>query len=494
MSNPLKSLLGQTAIYGLPTIVGRLLNYFLVPLYTAFLPASEYGKVSELYAWVAFLIVLLTFGMETAFFRFFHDKEDKKKVFQNSFLTVVGINSVFLLVLLIFNQNIADAMLYSDHNEYIILLGLIVCIDAVSAMPMAKLRSENNATKFSIIHFTAILVNIGLNLIFLYFFYDNKHPEDGVLFILVANLMSSLVKPIGTLKEFIGLKFNFDKELAREMLKYSYPLVIAGFAGIINETMDRAMLKYLLYHPEGLSESAAAIELKYAESQLGIYSACYKLAMIVSIFLQAYRYAAEPFFFAQAKNQDRNKLYVKIMNYFVAAVCLVFIGVALNIDIFKHFIRSEEYWAGLGVVPILLIANVFLGIYFNQSIWYKLSNQTKFGAYIAIGGASLTLLINFIFIPIYGFWASAWATLIVYFSQMVASYLLGQKYYPIKYNLRKFFLYFGLALLIFLITYFIDLDPQEFSWRKFFLHNGLILFYVFVVFKLERPKLKLTNG
>lgn len=473
--------MGQTAIYGLPTIVGRLLNYLLVPLYTkVFVDPAEYGVVSELYAWVAFLIVLLTFGMETSFFRFFNEKEDKDEVFRNSFLTVIGINVIFLVTLLLFNDSIASAMLYSDHNEYIILLGLIVCIDAVAALPMAKLRSQNKAKEFSIIHFTAIAVNIGLNLLFLLVIFNPDHPEEGVLFILIANLLSSLVKIVGTYKDFIGIKLVYNAELAREMLKYAFPLVIAGFAGIINETLDRAMLKHILYNRAGYS-------LEAAEGQLGIYSACYKLAMIVSIFLQAYRYAAEPFFFSHAKKENRNALYVKIMNYFIAAVCIVFLGVSLNIDIFKHFIRNEVYWQGLEVVPVLLVANVFLGIYFNQSIWYKLSNQTKFGAYIAIGGATLTVVINFIFIPKYGYWASAWATLIVYGLQMIASYLLGQRYYRINYNLRKFGLYFGLAMVLFFLAYWVDMDPHQMTALKFVFHNGLILFYVLVVWFIERP-------
>ena len=484
--NPIKSLLGQTAIYGLPTIVGRLLNYLLVPLYTSvFIDPADYGVVSELYAWVAFLIVLLTFGMETSFFRFLHDKEDKEGVFRNSFLTVIALNSLFLICLLVFNQSIADAMLYSEHNEYIILLGIIVCVDAISALPMAKLRAENKAMKFSLIHFISIAVNIGLNLVFMLLIFDSSRPEEGILFILIANLIASLVKPISTYSDFIGLRLRYNKELAQEMVKYAFPLVLAGFAGIINETMDRVMLKHLLYSRGGLS-------LKAAEAQLGIYSACYKLAMIVTIFLQAYRYAAEPFFFAQNRNKDRNKIYVRIMNYFVASVCFVFLAVALNIDIFKHFIRNEAYWTGLGVVPILLLANVFLGIYYNQSIWYKLSGQTRFGAYIAVGGALITVLINFIFIPLYGFWASAWATLIVYAAQMIASYILSQKYYPINYNLRKFALYFGLSIALFVITYIINLDPGVFTISKFVIHNMMILLYVFVVWFIERSTIK-TN-
>lgn len=475
--------MGQTAIYGLPTILGRLLNYLLVPLYTgAFEHPKDYGVISELYAVVAFLMVFLTFGMETSFFKFFNDKENKSEVFSNSFLTVIGLNIGFLLLLVLFNQSIANAMAYPEHNEYIILLGIIVSIDAITALPMAKLRSENNARKFTIIHFSAILVNIGLNLYFMLVLFDPSRPAEGILFILFANLLSSAIKIVGTYQDFLTIKWAYNKELAKEMFKYAVPLVIAGFAGVVNETLDRVMLKHILHSRGGYS-------LNGALEQLGIYSACYKLAMIVTIFLQAYRYAAEPFFFSHSKGEDRNKLYVKIMNYFIAAVCIVFLGVALNIDIFKYFIRNEVYWEGLKVVPILLIANVFLGIYFNQSIWYKLSGQTRFGAYIAIGGATITILINLIFIPIYGYMASAWATLIVYGLQMVASYQLGQKYYPIHYNLRKFVLYFGLALVLYLIAFFIDLDPNpdEFSVRKFIFHNGLIVFYVFVVWFIEKP-------
>jgi O-antigen/teichoic acid export membrane protein len=484
MANPIKQLLGQTAVYGLSSIVGRLLNYLLVPLYTAvFANPSDYGVVSELYAWVAFLVVLLTFGMETSFFRFLQDKEDKEKVFVNSFLTVIGINVLFFAVLLFFNQNIADLMLYSDHNEYIILLGAIVCIDAVTALPLAKLRAENKAFKFAGIQLSSIGVNIILNLVFMLGLFDPARPEEGVLFILFANLFASLVKPILLYKHFLHLRFNFDSILAKEMLKYAFPLVIAGFAGIINETLDRILLKHILY------DGSTQVSLKIAEAQVGIYSACYKLAMLVTILLQAYRYAAEPFFFSQLKNQDKNKVYAKVMNVFIAMVCLVFLVVSLNIDFFKLFIRNEAYYIGLKVVPILLLANVFLGIYYNQSIWYKLSGQTKFGAYIAIGGAILTVVLNVVFIPLYGYMASAWATLIVYASQMIASYLLGQKHYPIAYNLRKFSLYLVGALCLYFIASF-----ELFSsfLVKTIFNNGLILIYLLMVYKLEKSLFKKT--
>jgi O-antigen/teichoic acid export membrane protein len=475
--NPIKKLLSQTAIYGLPSILGRLLNYLLVPLHTGKLNPDGYGIISDLYSWIAFLVIILTFGMETSFFRFLNQKEDKEGVFRNSFLTLIAINSLFFVIIILFNQSIANAMLYPEHNEYIVLLVLIVCVDSVTSLPLAKLRAEEKAMKFALIQFSSIGVNILLNLLFMLVFFDKTRPEEGILFILIANLLSSLIKPALLYKDFLNIKFIFDFKLAFEMLKYAIPLVIAGFAGIINETLDRILLRRMLF--------TGGKTLSEATAELGIYSAVYKLAMLVTIFLQAYRFAAEPFFFAQSKNEDRNKIYIKTMNYFVAAVCLIFLLVSLNIDIFKHFIQNEAYWVGLGVVPILLLANVFLGVYYNQSIWYKLTGQTKFGAYISIGGAVLTISINMLFIPIYGYWACAWATLIVYAAQMLASYFLGQKYYPIKYNVRKFFLYIILSLLLFFVASAVNFDSGI---TNFVLKNFFILIFISVVWGLERKR------
>ena len=312
--------------------------------------------------------------------------------------------------------------------------------------------------------------------------FDSEHPEDGVLMILLFNLISSVVRPLMLYKHFLKLHLTFDWRLAKTMVLYALPLVIAGFAGIVNETLDRILLKQILYDP-GIPGSLDA-----AEAQVGIYSACYKLAMLVTILLQAYRYAAEPFFFSQMKNEDRNKVYVKVMNIFIALVCSVFLLVSLNIDIFKHFIRNEIYWQGLKVVPILLLANVFLGIYYNQSIWYKLSGKTKFGAYITIGGALITVAVNLIFIPTYGYMASAWATLLVYFLQMVFSYLLGQRHFPIPYNLKKFSVYIGLAL----VLYFMGSKIETASFAlQFVLQNSLLLFYLAFIFFLERKTLRI---
>ncbi|HLU86885.1 MAG TPA: oligosaccharide flippase family protein, partial [Taishania sp.] len=302
MENPIKKLLGQTAVYGLTVILGRALNFLLVPLYVyVFTDPKEYGVVSILYSWVAFLIVLLPLGMETAYFKFISDqKEDKRTIFQNSFFTVLGFNSLFLILAILFSSSIANWMKMGDHPEYVIILALIVAIDAISALPMAKLRAENKAKQFAGIQFSSIMVNIAFNLILLLFFFDKEHPEIGVLFILIANLISSLTKPLLLLKEFKGITFQFNADLAKQMLLYSLPLVLAGFAGIINETIDRILLHDILYTTR-LAENitgvgAEKLALDYAEGQVGIYSACYKLAMLVTIFLQAYKYAAEPFF------------------------------------------------------------------------------------------------------------------------------------------------------------------------------------------------------
>ncbi len=477
--NPLKKLLGQTAVYGLSSILGRTLNYLLVPLYTSIFSKhpEDYGIVAQLYAFVAFLMVLLTFGMETTFFRFVQDSDDKTRVYRNSFLTIIGLNLLFFLGIFFFNGQIAHALLFDEHPEYIVLMGVIVVVDAISSIPLAKLRIEDKAMKFAIIQFSSIGVNILLNIVLLLGFVSPENPENGVLFILLANLASSLVKPLLLKKDFIGIRFQLDWLLLKKMIVYAIPIVIAGFAGIVNEVIDRIMLKQMLYDPTN------GYTAEMADAQIGIYSACYKLAMLVTILLQAYRYAAEPFFFNQLKNQDRNKLYVKLMNYFVATVCLVFLVVSLNIDIFKYFIASKTYWEGLKIVPILLLANVFLGIYFNQSIWYKLSNQTKYGAYISLMGAGLTILINYLFIPIYGYVASAWATMIVYAFQMIISYMWGKKHYPIPYNLKKFFLYLGLSIALFLLSK--SIFGLDFSWSKFLVNNLLILFFVIVVMTIE---------
>jgi O-antigen/teichoic acid export membrane protein len=492
MSSPLAKLFGQTAMYGLPSIVGRLLNYLLVPLYTAiFAKPADYGVLSDLYAYVAFLVVLLPLGMETAYFRFIQQQDDTERVFNSSFVPVVLVNATFFFLLYLTNPWIAKWMLYRDHTEYIILVGSIVCIDAIASLPLAKLRAENNAKRFMAIQMSSILLNIVLNLIFLLGYFDPSRPEEGIMFILIANLLASGLKLLLVYNIISKVKFIFDWDLIKQMLSYSWPLVIAGFAGIINETLDRVLLKQILYNPD------IPNSLEQATAQVGIYSACYKLAMLVTIFLQAYRYAAEPFFFSQLKNQDRNAVFVRTMNVFIAIVCLAFLFVSINLGVFKFFIRKEAYYVGLNVVPILLLANVCLGIYYNQSVWYKLSNQTKFGAYIALIGAGITIVVNVLFIPMYGYMASAWATLLAYLAQMIISFYLGKKYYPIPYDVRKFYLYVGSAIGIYclfsLIRMGMNVPLKGFNGLLIFLGNLMVLGFVYLVYKNERALLRINK-
>jgi len=489
MAGILKKLAGQTMIYGLSSIVGRMLNFLLVPVYTAVLLPPDYGIVSELYAYVAFLLVFLTFGMETTYFKFVNDSSDKQKTFNQSFLILFGVNALFFVLGLLFLNSIAGWMLYEDYPEFIFLLLLIVVLDALSSLPLAKLRADQRPMQFAKVQLASIGVNIVFTLFFLLVLFnpETDEPYLGILYIFIANLLASLVKIAMLAQSILGVEFKIDREVVKKMSLYAFPIVIAGLAYVVNETLDRILLKQLLNSPELVPEDFLDSPLRYAETQVGIYSANYKLTMFIALFLQAFRYAAEPFFFANAKNDPERKVYSRIMNLFVAVLCFAFLLVALNIDIFKHFIRNEAYHVGLGVVPILLLANVFLGVYANQSIWYKLSGQTKFGAYISVGGAVITITLLTLLIPIYGYWAAAWTTFTVYGLQMIASYLLSQKYYPIRYNLRKTALYFIVALLFFGLCSWMNLDSGI---LKMVVHNLFILLFVGLVWVFERKTIR----
>lgn len=480
----LKKLAGQTAIYGLPSILGRVLNYLLVPLHTSYFAPTEYGIVSEFYAYVAFLVILLMMGMETTFFRFVNQSKDQEKTFNQAFSIVLVINILFLTTVFLFSQSIATWMGYPLYRNYVIWFSLILAMDSMSSLFLVKLRFKEKAKQFALIQLGSISVNILLNVFFIYVLLDPVNDPIGIGYIFLANLFASLVKPLLLFKEVIKFRFIMDKIMAKAMLIYAIPLMVAGFAGIINETFDRILIKQLLL-PKGTA---------YAQAQVGIYSANYKLSILISLFIQAYRYAAEPFFFAQAQKQDGKKTYSKIMTYFVIIVSFMFLMIALNISIFKWFIPNQDYWEGLKIVPILLIANVFLGIYYNQSIWYKLADKTRYGAYIALGGAAITITLNILLIPVMGYMGSAIATLAVYFSMMVASYYYGKKYYPIKYNLRKIGLYLFSAIALFGLSHLIQRDQLNFEWPIFILNTFFLLVFVGIALFIERPFQRLKKG
>ena len=484
-----KKLAGQTAIYGLSSIVGRMINFLLVPIYTAVLLPADYGILSELYAYVAFLLVFLTFGMETTYFKFLNDSNDKQHTFSQSFVILAIVNGLILVFGLVFLNSIAGWMLYEDYPEFIVLLLFIVVLDALSSLPLAQLRAEQKPVQFAKVQLGSIFTNIALNLVLLLIVFnpETDDPYWGILYILLANLAASMLKVGLLFKSYLQVQWTLDKKSIRAMLKYTFPIVIAGLAFVVNETFDRILLKQILNNPDLVPEEFADSPLRYAETQVGIYSANYKLTMFIALFLQAFRYAVEPFFFANAVHDPKRKMYSKIMNVFVAVLCFAFLLVILNIDIFKNFISNEAYHVGLNIVPILLLANIFLGIYANQSIWYKLSGQTKFGAYISIGGALLTVSMLFILIPYFGYVAAAWTTFTVYGLQMIASYVLSQKYYPINYNLRKIALYFFFALGIYGLTLWFNLDA---GLVKIAVHNTLLALFLGIVWFFEKNTIK----
>ncbi|MFN8287617.1 MAG: polysaccharide biosynthesis C-terminal domain-containing protein [Chitinophagales bacterium] len=446
--NPLKKLASQTAIYGIPSIAGRFLFFLLTYLYTRVFSTGQFGINSEFYAYSGFFTVLLAFGMETGFFRFHKDAKDPLKVYSTTLNFIIGTSSLFLVLIYLYAQPIADILKYPDHVEYIKWFGWMLALDAVCAIPFVKLRAENRAAWFATVKVLEIALNFSLNVFFLIicrkaylqnpdsFLASLYNPAIGVGYIFIANLAASAFKMVLLLPQFRGALNGFDKELFSKLLRYSLPMVLIGFAGIINEMLDRMILKYTL--PYDTATNLA---------QLGIYSACYKISIIMSLFIQAYRFAAEPFFFAQSNKENAKRIYADVLKYFTIFCVFIFLLVMLYLHWFQYFI-GKEFRVGLKVVPILLIANLCLGIYTNLSIWYKLTDRTLLGAFVSLSGAALTVILNLLFIPTYGYMASAWATLACYGSMALASYALGQKYYPVNYDLKKIggFIALGIGL------------------------------------------------
>ena len=467
--NPLKKLLGQTAIYGLSSVIGRLLNYLLVPLYTRYFLPAEYGVVTELYAYVAFLVIVLTYGLETAFFRFSKKDNDVKVVYSTVLISLIVSSIIFVILMFASSSSIANWMGYAGHTEYIEWFAIIIALDAISSVSFAKLRAQNKAIRFALIRLGNIFVNISLNIYFI------VYQEFGIEYIFIANLISSGITIFLLLPEMLTSVWSFDKILWKKMMIYALPLLIAGLAGMTNETIDRILLKHLLPNPD------------IAASELGLYGAFYKLSIIMTLFIQTFRFAAEPFFFAQQKEGNSRKIYADVMKYFTIIMAIIFLGVTIFYDVIKGFLGSEYHdERGFLVVSILLLANLFLGIYYNLSIWYKLTEKTKYGAYLSIFGAIITLWLNFTLIPIVGFVGSAWATLASYFSMTIASYYLGKKHFPIPYNIKRTGGYLFGMLGVYFIIYFSDSN----MW-----FNALYLIgFIILIFLIEKQnKIVISN-
>lgn len=482
----IKKLVGQTAVYGFSTILGRLLNYLLVPLHTYLFQPAQYGIVGELYAWVSLFIVILTYGMETAFFRFSQLDEYKNKCYSTAVVSLFTTSVLFAVLCTCFSDTIAGWMQYENHPEYITWIAIIISIDALTSIFFARLRLQMKAVKFAIVKITNILVNILLNLFFLLlcpYLLKNGiavdavrtiyNPEIGVGYIFISNLAASIVTLLMLAPDIFKIRITFSWNVWKKMFAYAFPLLILGLAGIVNETMDRVLLKNL---------SPAEI----AQSQVGIYSACYKISIMMTIFIQAFKYAAEPFFFSKSKDADAKDTYAVVMKYFVLCCAIMFLGIMLYIDIVKYFV-GPEYHQGLVVVPILLLANLFLGIFYNLSIWYKLTGQTRFGAYIALIGAAITLGLNYLLIPIIGYVGSAWATFACYFVMMLISYLLGQKYYHVDYQIGKIVFSIVTAVAIYYGSTLLPID--NFS-IKMVVNSCLLLCYIGVIVMVERKNFR----
>ena len=447
----MKSLAKDTAIYGLSSIVGRFLNYLLVPLYTTQLSAASggYGVITNMYAYTALILVLLTFGMETTFFRFANKEgEDPQKVY-STILTAVGFTSlVFIALIFTFITPLSDVMGYAEHPSYIWVMAITVAIDAFQCIPFAYLRYKKRPIKFAVLKMLFIVINILLNLVFflvlpkLYADYPDVigniyDPSVGVGYAFYINLACTGMITFCFYKELTGFKYAFDAALMKRMLQYSWPILVLGIAGILNRTADKILFPYIY-------------KAGNAHEQLGIYSAASKIAMIMAMITQAFRYAYEPFVFGKAKDKDNRDTYAKAMKFFIIFTLLAFLVVMGYIDILK-FLIGKDYWNGIGVIPIVMAAEIMMGIYFNLSFWYKLIDKTIWGAWFSGIGCAVLIAINVIFVPQYGYLACAWAGFAGYGTAMTLSYFVGQKYYPIKYDLSGIGKYVALALICFVI-------------------------------------------
>ena len=449
----LKKLAGQTAIYGFSSILGRLLNYLLVPLYTRVFDTAEYGVVTQLYAFAAFLNILFTYGLETAYFRFSNTEKDNPRVYSTALISIFATTAVFFLLISSFSaplcRLVGDAGALNEQLPlYIIWFAGILSADALTAIPFARLRQENKAFRFALIRLANILLNIGFNIFFLvvcpkliaadphHWLAQYYQPAHGVGYVFLSNLLASLATLLLLLPQLRPLMQGMDINLWKRMMVYSLPLMVAGFAGMVNETFDRVLLPMLVKDPST------------ALHQLGVYGACYKLSILMTLFVQTFRYAADPFFFSHAGKEDARQIYARVMNWFVIGCGFIFLGVMLYMDVIQYFI-GERFRSGLQVVPILLMANWCLGVYLNISIWYKLTGKTSWGAWFSVAGAALTLLLNFLLIPSMGYMGAAWTTLICYAFIMVISYVTGQRYYPVPYDLPIFIHSVAAALVLY---------------------------------------------
>jgi len=459
MAGGMKRLAKETAVYGLSSIVGRFLNWMLVPMYTRVLAGTgDYGIVTNLYGWTALLLVLLTYGMETGFFRFINKKEEQEpmRVYASVLYCLLGSSALFSVAVFALLPSISAGLGYGDHPEYIGMMAGIVAVDAFCCIPFAYLRYKGKAWRFAGIKLLSIFLNIILNIFFLItcpwlhthypeaisWFY---RPDYGVGYVFVANVFTTLITLLLLIPDILpGIRAKVDGTVLKQILRYSFPILILGIAGIFNQTADKILFPFLFDDKE------------YANEQLGIYGACFKIAVVMVMFTQAFRYAYEPFIFAKNKSDDNKKAYSEAMKYFIIFALFIFLGVMFYIDILKYFV-GPAYYPGLRVVPIVMLGELFFGIYFNLSLWYKLIDQTRWGAYFSTIGCVATVSIILLFGPSYGYMACAWAGFTGYGVAMLLSYFVGQKKYPIRYDLKSIGCYVLLAAILYVIAEYVPI-------------------------------------
>lgn len=471
--NPLKKLAGQTVLYGMGSIVPRFLNFLLVTLHTDVFAPEQYGIITKLFAYVAVVNVVFMFGMETAYFRFATKASaDEKRIFNLAQTAVLCISIPLSIGLILFANPVADMLSIPGNANLVIWLVIIMLIDAVVAIPFARLRLQKKGLKFAIGKLANILILVGLNVYFLKIAFD---PTMGVGFVVLANLAANSFYLLFFGVMLLSWRPAFDREVSASMFQYAYPIMFMGLAGMTNEMFSRLTLDWWL--PENFYEGQSS---DYA---LGVFGACYKFAVLMGLAVQAFRYAAEPFFFSSAAERSSPALFAKINHYFIIVCCVLLLGVSINMDILKYFLADEEYWQGLSIVPILLLAYLFLGVYYNFSVWFKLTDKTYYGTIITAGGAVLTVVANYILIPYFGYMGSSWAALLCYFAMAAACYFIGQKFYPIPYALWKGIAYIVVTMGIITAVNTVALDN---AWLSVSFHAGVLAAFVIAVYFVER--------
>ena len=466
----LKSLAKDTAIYGLSSIVGRFLNYLLVPLYTHYMPkeSGDYGISTNVYAYTALILVLLTFGMETTLFRFANDEKAKPDtVFTTAFATVGSLTVLFLLLVFGFITPISSALGYAEHPEYLTMMAVVVALDALQAIPFCYLRFQKRAVRFASLKLLFILLNIGLNL--LYFVWLGK---TSVFYVFFINLLCTAFITLFFIPDLFRIRWHFDGQLLRQMLSYSWPILILGIAGILNQVADKIL--FPLVYPD---EAEANV-------QLGVYGGCVKIAMIMAMITQAFRFAYEPIVFAKNKDADKTEYYASAMKYFLIFTLLAFLCVVGWMPLLQYII-GEDYREGLGVVPIVMVAEIMMGVYFNLSFWYKLIDKTIYGAWFSLAGCAVLFLVNILFIPEYGYWACAWGGVAGYGTAMVLSYIVGQQKNPIPYPMKDISVYVLAAACAFCVMYFTGSRLPE--WGALAVNTVLIVAFLAVIVKRDLP-------